>query len=30
MARVGILINLLFAVLIPVVVLTLAGWVFGR
>ena len=30
MARVGILINLLFAVLIPAVVLTLAGWVFGR
>jgi sodium-dependent dicarboxylate transporter 2/3/5 len=30
MARVGILINLLFVVLIPVVVLTLAGWVFGR
>jgi sodium-dependent dicarboxylate transporter 2/3/5 len=30
MARVGILINLVFVVLIPVVVLTLAGWVFGR
>jgi sodium-dependent dicarboxylate transporter 2/3/5 len=29
MARVGILVNLLFAVLIPVVVLTLAAWVFG-
>jgi sodium-dependent dicarboxylate transporter 2/3/5 len=29
MARVGILVNLLFAVLIPVVVLTVAKWVFG-
>jgi sodium-dependent dicarboxylate transporter 2/3/5 len=29
MARVGLLVNLLFAVLIPVVVLTLAAWVFG-
>ncbi len=29
MARVGLLVNLLFAVLIPVVVLTLAKWVFG-
>jgi solute carrier family 13 (sodium-dependent dicarboxylate transporter), member 2/3/5 len=29
MARVGILVNLLFVMLIPVVVLTLAVWVFG-
>lgn len=29
MARVGILVNLLFAVLIPVAVLTVAAWVFG-
>jgi sodium-dependent dicarboxylate transporter 2/3/5 len=29
MARVGFLVNLVFAILIPVVVLTLAEWVFG-
>jgi len=29
MARVGILVNLLFVVLIPMVVLLLVGWVFG-
>jgi len=29
MARVGILVNLLFVILIPVVVLTVAGWVLG-
>ena len=29
MARVGILVNLVFVILIPVVVVTLAGWVFG-
>jgi hypothetical protein len=29
MARVGLLVNLLFVVLVPVVVLTVAAWVFG-
>ena len=29
MMRVGILVNLVFVLLIPVVVFTLAGWVFG-